>query len=873
MSMGRLIPPTLLALLLGAASAVAQTPTDSTSSEWLLHPARPCVQDGVTLFVRGYLATPCDSFAGAFRAADGAVVIRQVTRAHVDCAVGPSTFFAVPIAFGPLPAGPQSIALHRRFLVMQSDGSVDSTTADSTIAFQVAADCPIPPPPLPADQLPLVDRAGTAPSPPCPDRPTALVLGGYFPNSCGQVVSASSENGVRLVLAPSPPGPIACALHLKPWSASFPLGFLAAGSYRVGVDLTVQGTNVIWPPIFDQHYAGYFAFSVGTSCGSLPPPLPYVKSIRIGPALPDSGGLLCAGRGIRVGLSGVFPNDCFRLRRIDLLDLIVGPAPEPPTLLLTVDDGGCLDRLCRAVPVPWDTSVVLPGLPGRDYLLPVQLARVSCTDSIPPDSLFSTVVPFQVAPAESCGVPSPGCLLISWASGGAGGCDAFLVPGRPVRLDFQVAGGVALSGLQGEFRFREPGLRISALEALGPATGMHLSWTPTAEGARYVMFAERGAPIPASRIAVAVLRVTAEPLAIRAYIPRPADGFHLEAPGALGADAEGREVLLCPTFAYQPAVAHICFERECDFDGNGVADVRDLVRMVHCVNGEGPCPLDPAASFDCDGDGRFGLGDVLCCAIHVLHGPECPECPPDSIRPEPALRASFGVPVRTARGADVPLMLEGAGRIGAARLALGLPTDRFNLVGASLTSGGGEWLVLHEPVVGGASVAVIATGMVAASTTAAGAADRTLDLVLHLDLKPGASAGGEISLEGGEFSGPDGVMLRVDLGAPSQPLGGMAAFSMSPVRPNPSPGVVRFSITLEAPARLDVSVHDLAGRRVAELFHGDQAAGTRDLVWDGRTPDGAPAREGVYFLRAAVGGRAVVKKLVLLRRWAGVAPN
>jgi flagellar hook assembly protein FlgD len=53
---------------------------------------------------------------------------------------------------------------------------------------------------------------------------------------------------------------------------------------------------------------------------------------------------------------------------------------------------------------------------------------------------------------------------------------------------------------------------------------------------------------------------------------------------------------------------------------------------------------------------------------------------------------------------------------------------------------------------------------------------------------------------------------------------------------------------------------------VADLFHGDHLAGKYAFEWDGRTAEGAPAREGIYFLRAAVGNHAAAKKLVLIRR-------
>jgi flagellar hook assembly protein FlgD len=49
------------------------------------------------------------------------------------------------------------------------------------------------------------------------------------------------------------------------------------------------------------------------------------------------------------------------------------------------------------------------------------------------------------------------------------------------------------------------------------------------------------------------------------------------------------------------------------------------------------------------------------------------------------------------------------------------------------------------------------------------------------------------------------------------------------------------------------------------LHHGWLAAGPHEFRWDGRTEDGTSARNGVYFYRAEVGGRAVSRKMVLVR--------
>ena len=66
-------------------------------------------------------------------------------------------------------------------------------------------------------------------------------------------------------------------------------------------------------------------------------------------------------------------------------------------------------------------------------------------------------------------------------------------------------------------------------------------------------------------------------------------------------------------------------------------------------------------------------------------------------------------------------------------------------------------------------------------------------------------------------------------------------------------------------AQAQLAVHDLGGRRIATLFSGRLAAGTREFTWDGRADGGSAAPNGVYFLRLAAGGQVVSKKVALLR--------
>jgi trimeric autotransporter adhesin len=115
--------------------------------------------------------------------------------------------------------------------------------------------------------------------------------------------------------------------------------------------------------------------------------------------------------------------------------------------------------------------------------------------------------------------------------------------------------------------------------------------------------------------------------------------------------------------------------------------------------------------------------------------------------------------------------------------------------------------------------------------------------------------GGDLYLGGG-FGSVDGHasfgiarwqgLALLDAPAPSRPE---VRLDLSAPRPNPSPGGVTLAYTISAPARVRISVFDLAGRRVARLVDGDRPAGNHETRWSGLDSRGNPSRAGVYLVR------------------------
>lgn len=84
--------------------------------------------------------------------------------------------------------------------------------------------------------------------------------------------------------------------------------------------------------------------------------------------------------------------------------------------------------------------------------------------------------------------------------------------------------------------------------------------------------------------------------------------------------------------------------------------------------------------------------------------------------------------------------------------------------------------------------------------------------------------------------------------------------------PWPNPGNPLFHAVFNLPGGgpAVVTVHDLAGRRLAVLLEGDLPAGEHEVAWDGRA-GGRAAPAGIYLLRVAGPGGSATSRLVLVK--------
>ena len=93
--------------------------------------------------------------------------------------------------------------------------------------------------------------------------------------------------------------------------------------------------------------------------------------------------------------------------------------------------------------------------------------------------------------------------------------------------------------------------------------------------------------------------------------------------------------------------------------------------------------------------------------------------------------------------------------------------------------------------------------------------------------------------------------------------GGTAFANLLPVMPNPVTHRASFSFDLRKAGRVQLSVYDVSGRRVAKLLDAAMVAGVHTVAWDARTDSGLRLESGVYMYELSMGGERLSRRLIL----------
>jgi hypothetical protein len=99
-------------------------------------------------------------------------------------------------------------------------------------------------------------------------------------------------------------------------------------------------------------------------------------------------------------------------------------------------------------------------------------------------------------------------------------------------------------------------------------------------------------------------------------------------------------------------------------------------------------------------------------------------------------------------------------------------------------------------------------------------------------------------------------------------MGRAASLSALRLQQNvPNPFNPTTTLAYEIPERgpVRLRVFDVRGRLVQKLMDGVQAAGSHRVVWRGNDVHDRPCSSGVYFYRIDTAGKALTRRMVLIR--------
>jgi hypothetical protein len=521
----------------------------------------------------------------------------------------------------------------------------------------------------------------------------------------------------------------------------------------------------------------------------------------------------------------------------------------------------CLDsRLTPFACIPETLSAPMGRLSQGSFGVSAPMAvRVLGTDN--PDSTIRFRLPFEFQVGPPCSSPPPPCVARELQSVvPPGQCVVTLAPGTSGDVPLLYESELFMSGAQGRIDVPPP-FRLTDLQLASHLTGVHLSWTAEARGARWLVFTDAGVTLaPGARMHLLNASVTADPTA-----PDGASGL-LTAAITLAAGPDGGELPLCNRMTLDLAVvgARLCVAGEpsaCDVNHDGRLDVRDLVRMVGCLGG-GVDTIAAGVCVDCDSSGAFDLADIFCCARDILRGPLVPR---DSVHADAAVSVSFD-PVE-ADGSDLVVRVRvlGAHALGAALL-------RFDYPGNAWRASAHTPIVRREgpvaawyPIVDVSEPGRIHIGGLRLAE--AGSDEFTFELAMTplVTTFRDPTSNGRLQTVGADLAARDGSVVTPVGALPSILLErgatpGGSAVELSSPRPNPFNGSTTFFVRLPASAPVDLAVHDLAGRRIATIAHAVYGAGEHGFSWNG-----AGAHDGLYFVRLTVNGQVLSTRVAMLR--------
>ncbi len=83
--------------------------------------------------------------------------------------------------------------------------------------------------------------------------------------------------------------------------------------------------------------------------------------------------------------------------------------------------------------------------------------------------------------------------------------------------------------------------------------------------------------------------------------------------------------------------------------------------------------------------------------------------------------------------------------------------------------------------------------------------------------------------------------------------------------PNPFNGYIEISCTLNSASQIEITVNDISGRTIKNLFNKYCQKGTFSIIWNAATDSGNYINPGIYFIKINTGEFEQIKKVVFQR--------
>jgi hypothetical protein len=94
-----------------------------------------------------------------------------------------------------------------------------------------------------------------------------------------------------------------------------------------------------------------------------------------------------------------------------------------------------------------------------------------------------------------------------------------------------------------------------------------------------------------------------------------------------------------------------------------------------------------------------------------------------------------------------------------------------------------------------------------------------------------------------------------------QPL--PSRYQLFPSYPNPFNAETTIEYSLPARAQVQLKIYNVRGQMVRVLVDGEESAGIKRVLWDGKDEYGSYVGSGTYFMRLEAGGRFFTHRLTL----------